>query len=732
VREAGRTVEILGYTTPVVTYPGQRVDVKVSCAALWFQAHLERLAGAGGPGPFSAKGLEEGTTLPGRRQPIASGSYAVAELPIELPPECGLTFQAWVMPTCLGDARQCIVALVGASSSLEVEVSAAGWYLSVISDTARENEISIAEAVPQHSWHFVAATVAPRFGRIRLITRALTDLVQSHRESAEGTLLHPLGTPRRVLLAAGEGSKRPDRHFNGKVDSPRLYARALREEELEALAMDLAPRQISDLCCAWRLRPQPPGGDFEARDEGPLGAHARLVNGPTRAVTGHNFDGRHLFFADAPEQYNAAHFHEDDLTDCGWETDVSFELPADCPSGVYGVVLSCEDGGDIVPFIVSAARRRGARSSKLAVLLPSFSYLAYANEHAAWQMPIPSSDAKPQIVSDADRFTADHRLLSIYDLHSDRSGTCLSSWRRPVLNFRPGYHLPLVAGPHQFSADLELLAWLEAEGLTYDVITDDDLHEFGGRALAPYRAIVSGSHPEYWSLNMLDALEAYLGDGGRFAYLGGNGLYWVTSTPEECPDIIEVRRGHAGTRVWESPPGEEYHATTGERGGIWRYRGRAPQRLLGVGFTAQGFDCSLAYQWMIDANHPVAGFLAEGIDTGRPIGVAGSVLGGAAGFEIDRLDELLGTPSQAILIARADGFSDAYQGTVEDVLTADSRQGGSVSPLVRSDIVFVPLPGGGAVFSVGSIAWCGALAANGGKNPVARLTYNALARFLVD
>ena len=725
-------MEILGYTTPVVTHPGHRVDVKVSCAAPRFQAHLERLAGAGGPGAFPAKGLEERITLPGRTQPILSGSYAVAELPIELGPECGVTFQAWAMPTCLSDAPQCLVAIVGASSALEIEVSAGGWHLSVISDGARKREISIAGAVMQRCWHFVAATVDPRSGRMSLIMRALVDLVRSDRRSADGTLSHPLEAPRRVLLAAGEGSTRRERHFNGKIDSPRLYGRALREEELEALAMDVAPRLISDLCCAWRLIPQPPGGDFEARDEGPLGAHARLVNGPTRAVTGHNFDGRHLFFADAPEQYNAAHFHEDDLTDCGWETDVSFELPVDCPSGVYGVVLSSEDGGDTVPFIVSAARPHKAGSSKLAVLLPTFSYLAYANEHAAWQSPIPSSGEKPQIVSDADRFTADHRLLSIYDLHSDRSGTCLSSWRRPVLNFRPGYHLPLVAGPHQFSADLELLAWLQTDGITYDVITDDDLHKLGARALTPYRAIVSGSHPEYWSLNMLDALAAYLGRGGRLAYLGGNGLYWVTSTPEGRTDIIEVRRGRSGTRVWESPPGEEHHSTTGERGGIWRNRGRAPQRLLGVGFTAQGFDRSLAYQWMIDANHPVAGFLADGIDTDRPMGVAGSVLGGAAGFEIDRLDELLGTPSQAILIAQARGFGDAYQGTVEDVLTADSRQGGSVSPLVRSDLVFVPLPEGGAVFSVGSIAWCGALAAAGSKNPVARLTHNVLARFLED
>jgi N,N-dimethylformamidase len=38
------------------------------------------------------------------------------------------------------------------------------------------------------------------------------------------------------------------------------------------------------------------------------------------------------------------------------------------------------------------------------------------------------------------------------------------------------------------------------------------------------------------------------------------------------------------------------------------------------------------------------------------------------------------------------------------------------------------LPGGGAVFSVGSISWCGALGVAGGDNPVARATLNVLAR----
>ena len=63
-------------------------------------------------------------------------------------------------------------------------------------------------------------------------------------------------------------------------------------------------------------------------------------------------------------------------------------------------------------------------------------------------------------------------------------------------------------------------------------------------------------------------------------------------------------------------------------------------------------------------------------------------------------------------------------------MTADSRQGGSVSELVRSDIVFFETPGGGAVLSTGSIAWCGALRdPDGRESAVGRLTGNVLDRF---
>ncbi len=54
---------------------------------------------------------------------------------------------------------------------------------------------------------------------------------------------------------------------------------------------------------------------------------------------------------------------------------------------------------------------------------------------------------------------------------------------------------------------------------------------------------------------------------------------------------------------------------------------------------------------------------------------------------------------------------------------------GSESPKIRADMVYFETPRGGAVFSVGSIGWCGGLPYNGYENNVSRVTENVLSRF---
>jgi N,N-dimethylformamidase len=63
-----------------------------------------------------------------------------------------------------------------------------------------------------------------------------------------------------------------------------------------------------------------------------------------------------------------------------------------------------------------------------------------------------------------------------------------------------------------------------------------------------------------------------------------------------------------------------------------------------------------------------------------------------------------------------------------NVMTPDLT--GSQHDLVRADLAFYETPAGGAVFSTGSIAWCGSLSHNGYANNVARITGNVLRRFM--
>jgi N,N-dimethylformamidase len=212
-------------------------------------------------------------------------------------------------------------------------------------------------------------------------------------------------------------------------------------------------------------------------------------------------------------------------------------------------------------------------------------------------------------------------------------------------------------------------------------------------------------------------------------YLGGNGFYWNTVYHPTKPGVIEVRRTEDGTRAWRSEAGESHHAFNGEYGGLWQRKGRPPNRLVGVGFTAQGFDVSSHYRRRDASTDPRAAFIFEGIDEDI-IGNFGYIGDGAAGEEIDRFDKRLGSPSHALVLATSENHSATYMVTKEELFSNIPGTSGLESPMVRADMVFFETPGGGAVFSTGSIAWAASLPFADCDNNVARLSQNVLRRFL--
>ena len=733
-------MKIVGYSDRLSVGPGERIRFMVSCERPTYRADIVRLV-HGDPNPLGPGFKEERVPTPidgeyaGREQVIRTGSRAVVPHAPVLHPLAGFTIQAWIYPTTPGKGVQGIVTKWSESQSagygLLIDDSGA---LSLWLGDGDGTVEKIGTGVPLHAsrWYCVAGTFdamarratlhqLPVDGWPRDESRAVTEQVTEVSRVGENEMPLLMAAVRGVDAS---GAPAVEGHFNGKIDGPRLFRRALAPEELESLARDIDPTLGEATVAAWDF-----ARDFasaELTDTSSNRLHGRLANMPTRAMTGHNWNGNETDFRRCPEEYGGIHFHDDDLEDAGWTVDFELTVPESMRSGVYAARLRAAEDEDYLPFFVRP--ERGKPTASIVLLVPTATYLAYADKHETAGKAHPSDQRQ-------DQYVLDHNLLSMYDVHGDGSGVCYSSRLRPIVNMRPKYNQYWLhegrGSPHLLNADLHLTDWLESQGFRYDVVTDEDLHHDGLETLSPYRVMLTGSHPEYWSAQMLDALESYLADGGRIMYLGGNGFYWVTSFDPQRAHIMEVRRWR-GTGTWEAEPGELHHSTTGEPGSLWRFRGRAPQRLLGVGFSAYGDDRSRPYAPQPDSSNPRAAFIFEGIGDDETIGDFGLVMGGAGGYEVDRADVALGTPPHALVVATSAGFSDNYQPVIEEVLVNDSRHGDSAGSPIRGDMVFFEGPKGGAVFSTGSIAWCGSLSHNDYDNNVSRITENVLRRFDCD
>ena len=732
-------MQVVGYADRLSVQPGETIRFMVSSELPRYRAEIVRLI-HGDPNP-KGPGIKEELVAtaangeyPGRHQEIPVGSYVIVPDNPALHMAGSFTLQAWIAPTTPQRGVQGILTKwsgpdqLGYGLFIDEDGSLALWLgdengnvEKVRSGRALRPWVpSIPGAYPSSprpqmvnsAWYFVAATYEAASGKVALYQEPLNNWAvdPSRVVSEQTTTMRAVGQNDVPFLMAGywvwreaETSK-VGGFFNGKIDSPRLFGRALRREEIEELRKGGAP---GSPVAAWEF-----SADISSRKVSDMSSnrlHGETVQMPMRAVTGHNWTGRELNFNHAREQYGAIYFHDDDLDDAGWEVGFELKVPDQFKSGVYAARLRAGNGEDYVPFFVRP--KRGTATAEIALLIPTFSYLAYANPR--WDFP------------------NNRYLLGTYSYHSDGSGVCYSSHLRPILNLRPKLS---TRDPWQFMADLHLVDWLEVKGFPYDVITEHDLHFEGADLLAPYNVVISGTHPEYFSEQMLDGLKTYLEEGGRHMYMGGNGYYWVTSIDPERRQTIEIRR-RDGTEAWQGAPGEHYHSTTGEAGGLWRFRGRPPQELVGVGFTAQGFDRSAPFRRQPGSFDPRASFIFEGVGPDELIGNFPSLVleFGAAGSELDRVDPALGSPAHTLILATASGqFSDAYQHVVEEVNTSDSKQGGTVNPLVKADMVFLEYPNGGAVFSTSSIAWCGSLSYNGYDNNVSRITENVLTRFAAD
>ena len=718
-------IPLIGYADRLSLRPSETIEFKVSSTGSEpYEARLVRII-CGDPNP-DGPGIKEediqadfAGQYPSRPQDAIQGSYATVDMggyALE-----SFTLVATIWPTRPDKPSQGVIGRYDPDTNT-------GFALAIGPDGAEVRiggtapcSLSIGKALRERAWYRIwasydASTNAVRVGQEPLGAPSLIDDSGVETETLQGDAASRADT---ALLIGAIGGAPVAGHFNGKIEAPSVYAAAVDPGNLASetpfaawdFSKDMSSMRISDI--------------------GSNGLHGTLVNAPARAMTGSNWTGEERNWTHAPDTYGAIHFHEDDVADCGWETDFSFTVPADLRSGAYAARLSCGEHWEAIPFFVCPPK--GKHTADLCVLVSTFTYVIYGN-----QARVDFGDAWTQRAKDWGAFPwnpMEHREygLSTYNHHSDGSGICHASWHRPMFNVRPGY-FPIAedrgSGLRHMPADTHLTDWLEEKGIAYDVVTDWELHHEGAEAIKPYKAVITGSHPEYHTTETLDALTGYRDNGGNFAYLGGNGFYWRVALHPELNGLIEVRRAEGGIRAWAAEPGEYYQAFDGNYGGIWRRNNRPPQMLAGVGFSAQGLFEGTFYRRAPGADDPRTSWIFAGVPD-EIIGDFGLSGGGAAGFELDRADRLLGTPENAVILAVSENPPDHFVLVPEEWLThVTTIPGESHEALTRADMIYFDCPGGGAVFSVGSITFCGSLAHNDYENNVSRILENVLNRFL--
>ncbi len=700
--------QLIGYLDPWSVQAGDTLNVHVSAElGGTYQAELVQLI-CGDSRPQGTGFAEIAVSssfagaYAGKHQPLHPGSYA--QLP-GLPELSEFTFSVQAFPTTPHKDAQ-LVSVHGLE--LALQAGALVVRLDAVEILRTPNLLSASR------WHELALSYDAQHRSLSLLC---TCLGEGSAERASNTQHCAVELDELSPLAAGDWLLAPG--FNGRLEAPRLFAQANLTNWDLLYAADLsAVANLADagLVAAWDFSKAVASATLLDVSAGER--HGQLYQTPTRAVCGRFWDGSVHNMAQAPEQYAAIHFHADDLTDAQWAVDFQWVIPNSLPSGIYAVKLTQGDDVDHIPFFVRPGPDH--QRAPVALLMSTATYLAYANQRVSFESALFDS-RKPK--NPADRYLYDHREVgySLYEHHDDGSGVHFSSARRPTLNIRPNTTM------WAFNADTNLSAWLTAIDQPFDVITDHDIHVQGLSLLNHYQTVITGTHPEYYSTPMLDALEDYLDTGGRLMYMGGNGFYWRVAFDPTTTDIMEVRRAEDGTRAWIAEPGEYCHAFTGEYGGLWRRLGRPPNQLVGVGFTAQGFDGGSHYRWRAAAEDARAAFMVQGVNTRGRFGDYGTQGGGAAGEELDRFDLGLGSPDHALVLASSEDHRPGMLRVKEEFRMM--RPHGNDAK-VRADLTFFETPAGGAVFSTGSISYAGALSVDGYDNDVAKVTENVLRRFM--
>ena len=230
-----------------------------------------------------------------------------------------------------------------------------------------------------------------------------------------------------------------------------------------------------------------------------------------------------------------------------WETAFRYQVPKDARPGLYGLLLVSADGRErrfAIPMVVSTPAQCWGVRSRLLVLAGTSTWLSY-NIYGG------RSRYRNFETTASQGFQVDRMSTRLRRWVNAKTGGLAARAKRVIVSPRPGggsgpdwVHFRLSvkrpftncelesdSGPlepftnHLAAGEWRVLAWLEREGIDYDIVSGLELDR-NPEILKHYRAILLSTHCEYWTEGMYSALRRFhLENGLGLLNISGNSIY---------------------------------------------------------------------------------------------------------------------------------------------------------------------------------------------------------------
>lgn len=357
---------------------------------------------------------------------------------------------------------------------------------------------------------------------------------------------------------------------------------------------------------------------------------------------------------------------------CGWPSAYELKIPAGWSSGVYIARLTSIPKGSLfepvttdILFVVKAAAL--GTNSKILFQLAVNTNQAYNN----WGGK---------------------------SLYGNGSASTKVSFDRPSLD---GIF---------YEFEYDFVRWLEDNCFEVEYCTNIDLHA-DSDFLNNYRLLLSVGHDEYWSWEMRDNVEAFIGNGGNAAFFGGNVCWWQVRFEDNNRTMVCYKNADndpltgtpQATRVtinWRNPPVDRpENSLTGvsyANGAAW-YGTQNPRPVV-------DYRVRFGRHWVFDGT---------GLNDGDGFGADNLIVG----YETDAalFDDINGVP----VVTGTDGTPLNFL----VLATADCKNWGEVRAGMATMGVF---RNRGTVFTAATTDWYQGLKDD--WNAVSQITWNVLKR----